>query len=59
MAGFQLFTAITVNFSPMVQRSVHLAFALSLLFLVTPTRAGASRWDSGRPMRGRPCQRAS
>jgi hypothetical protein len=43
MAAFQLFTAITVNFSPMVQRSVHLGFALSLLFLVTPdaTRLGA------------------
>ena len=45
MAGFQLFTAITVNFSPMVQRSVHLGFALSLLFLVTPTRPGSGRRD--------------
>jgi TRAP transporter 4TM/12TM fusion protein len=45
MAAFQLFTAITVNFSPMVQRSVHLAFALSLLFLITPTRPNAGRWD--------------
>jgi len=45
MAGFQLFTAITVNFSPMVQRSVHLAFALSLLFLVTPTRPDSGRRD--------------
>lgn len=45
MAGFQLFTAITVNFSPMVQRSVHLAFALSLLFLITPTRRNPGSWD--------------
>jgi TRAP transporter 4TM/12TM fusion protein len=45
MACFQLFTAITVSFSPMVQRSVHLAFALSLLFLITPTRIGSGRWD--------------
>jgi TRAP transporter 4TM/12TM fusion protein len=45
MAAFQLFTAITVNFSPMVQRSVHLGFALSLLFLVTPTRPGSGRRD--------------
>src|SRR2546430_2560583 len=45
MAVFQLFTAITVNFSPMVQRSVHLAFALSLLFLITPTRRNAGGFD--------------
>ena len=45
MAAFQLYTAITVSFSPMVQRSVHLAFALSLLFLITPTRPGAGRAD--------------
>jgi TRAP transporter 4TM/12TM fusion protein len=45
MAGFQLFTAITVNFSPMVQRSVHLAFALSLLFLITPTGRNSGPWD--------------
>src|SRR4051812_9162381 len=45
MASFQLFTAITVNFSPMVQRSIHLAFALSLLFLITPTRRNAGRFD--------------
>ena len=38
MACFQLYTAFTVTFSPMIQRSVHLAFALSLLFLVTPAR---------------------
>ena len=31
MATFQLYTAITVSFSPMVQRSLHLAFALCLL----------------------------
>ena len=41
MAAFQLYTAITVSFSPMVQRSVHLAFALCLLYLVTPTRPRA------------------
>lgn len=45
MAAFQLYTAITVTFSPMIQRSVHLAFALSLLYLITPTRAGAGRVD--------------
>ena len=33
MAAFQLYTAMTVTFSPMVQRSVHLAFALCLLYL--------------------------
>jgi TRAP-type uncharacterized transport system fused permease subunit len=37
MATFQLYTAITVSFSPMVQRSLHLAFALCLLYLVTPS----------------------
>jgi TRAP transporter 4TM/12TM fusion protein len=36
MAGFHLYTAFTVTFSPMIQRGVHLAFALSLLFLITP-----------------------
>jgi len=45
MAAFQLYTALTVSFSPMVQRSVHLAFALSLLYLITPTRKGAGRLD--------------
>ena len=45
MAAFQLYTAITVTFSPMVQRSVHLAFALSLLYLITPTRRGSGRID--------------
>lgn len=36
MAAFHLYTALTVVFSPMIQRSVHLAFALALLFLITP-----------------------
>jgi TRAP transporter 4TM/12TM fusion protein len=46
MAGFHLYTAFTVVFSPMIQRAVHLAFALALLFLITPARAGGSRsWD--------------
>ena len=45
MAAFQLYTAVTVTFSPMIQRSVHLAFALALLYLVTPTRPGAGRVD--------------
>jgi TRAP transporter 4TM/12TM fusion protein len=45
MAVFQLYTAVTVTFSPMIQRSVHLAFALALLYLITPTRPGAGRVD--------------
>jgi hypothetical protein len=45
MAAFQLYTAITVSFSPMVQRSLHLAFALCLLYLVTPSRARAGGMD--------------
>jgi TRAP transporter 4TM/12TM fusion protein len=45
MAGFHLYTAFTVPFSPMVQRGVHLAFALSLLFLITPSGPNAGRWD--------------
>jgi len=45
MALFQLYTAITVPFSPMVQRSLHLAFALCLLYLIVPTRPGAGRLD--------------
>ncbi|MSP88974.1 MAG: TRAP transporter fused permease subunit [Alphaproteobacteria bacterium] len=45
MAGFHLYTAFTVPFSPMVQRSVHLAFALSLLFLITPSGPNPGRWD--------------
>ena len=45
MAGFHLYTAFTVPFSPMVQRSVHLAFALSLLFLITPSGPQSGRWD--------------
>ena len=45
MAAFQLYTAITVNFSPMVQRSLHLAFALCLLYLIMPTRTGSGRVD--------------
>jgi TRAP transporter 4TM/12TM fusion protein len=36
MAVFHIYTALTVTFSPMIQRSVHLAFALALLFLITP-----------------------
>jgi TRAP transporter 4TM/12TM fusion protein len=36
MAVFHLYTAFTITFSPMIQRGVHLAFALSLLFLITP-----------------------
>ena len=36
MAAFHIYTAFTVTFSPMIQRGVHLAFALSLLFLITP-----------------------
>lgn len=42
MAVFHLYTALTVVFSPMIQRSVHLAFALALLFAITPNgpRAG-------------------
>ena len=38
MAVFHLYTAFTVSFSPMIQRSVHLSFALALLFLVTPAQ---------------------
>jgi len=45
MAGFHLYTALTVVYSPMIQRGVHLAFALALLFLITPAREGAGRWD--------------
>ena len=45
MAAFQLYTALTVNFSPMMQRSLHLAFALCLLYLVVPSRPGAGRLD--------------
>jgi TRAP transporter 4TM/12TM fusion protein len=45
MAVFQLYTALTVNFSPMMQRSLHLAFALCLLYLVAPSRPGAGRID--------------
>jgi TRAP transporter 4TM/12TM fusion protein len=45
MAAFQLYTAITVSFSPMVQRSVHLAFALCLLYLIMPTRPRAGTID--------------
>src|SRR5688500_15071478 len=45
MAAFQLYTALTVTFSPMMQRSLHLAFALCLLYLVVPTRPGSRRVD--------------
>ena len=45
MAAFQLYTAITVSFSPMMQRSLHLAFALCLLFLITPTRPRSGSVD--------------
>jgi TRAP transporter 4TM/12TM fusion protein len=45
MAAFQLYTAFTIVFSPMIQRSVHLAFALALLYLITPAYTGAGRWD--------------
>ena len=45
MAAFQLYTALTVNFSPMVQRSLHLAFALCLLYLVMPSRPRAGMID--------------
>jgi TRAP transporter 4TM/12TM fusion protein len=45
MAAFQLYTAITVSFSPMTQRSLHLAFALCLLFLITPTRPRSGSVD--------------
>ena len=36
MAAFQLYTAYTVVFSPMIQRSVHLGFAIVLVFLMIP-----------------------
>lgn len=45
MAGFHLYTAFTVVFSPMIQRSVHLAFALSLLFLISPSGYALGRWE--------------
>ncbi|MBL8672754.1 MAG: TRAP transporter fused permease subunit [Alphaproteobacteria bacterium] len=45
MAVFHLYTAFTVVYSPMVQRGVHLGFALALLFLITPAWKGAGRWD--------------
>src|SRR5262245_16626009 len=45
MAAFHLYTAFTVSFTPMIQRSVHLAFGLALLFLITPTGKTAGRWD--------------
>jgi TRAP-type uncharacterized transport system fused permease subunit len=45
MAAFQLYTAITVSFSPMTQRSLHLAFALCLLYLITPTRPRSGAID--------------
>jgi TRAP transporter 4TM/12TM fusion protein len=45
MAVFHLYTAFTVTYTPMIQRSVHLAFALSLLFLISPGRKNAGGWD--------------
>ncbi len=45
MAMFHIYTAVTVTFSPMIQRSVHLAFALSLLFLITPASGLPRRLD--------------
>jgi TRAP transporter 4TM/12TM fusion protein len=45
MAAFHLWTAVTVSFSPMIQRSVHLAFALAILFLITPGFRRAPRID--------------
>jgi len=45
MAAFHLYTAFTVVYSPMIQRSIHLAFGLALLFLITPAWKGAPRWD--------------
>jgi TRAP transporter 4TM/12TM fusion protein len=45
MAAFHLYTALTVVFSPMIQRSVHLAFALSMLFLITPGGGRSGPFD--------------
>lgn len=46
MGAFHLYTAATLVFPPMVQRSVHLAFALVLLFICYPA---TSRGHIGRP----------
>ncbi|MBL8655298.1 MAG: hypothetical protein JNJ97_13905, partial [Alphaproteobacteria bacterium] len=45
MAVFHLYTALTVVFSPMIQRSVHLAFALAMLFLITPGGGRSGPFD--------------
>jgi TRAP transporter 4TM/12TM fusion protein len=38
MAAFQFYTAYVGSYTPMVQRGVHLAFGLGLIFLVYPAR---------------------
>jgi TRAP transporter 4TM/12TM fusion protein len=47
MSLFQFYTAVTIIYTPFVQRGVHLAFAAALGFLIYPRRAGATgRWAS-------------
>src|SRR5690606_11728101 len=49
-SAFQLYTAAFGVFDARIQRAVHLAFGMSLTYLLFPARAGASRrhlpwWD--------------
>jgi TRAP transporter 4TM/12TM fusion protein len=46
MGAFHLYTAATFVLAPMVQRSIHLAFALALLFICYPA---SNRKRLGRP----------
>jgi TRAP transporter 4TM/12TM fusion protein len=45
MAVFQLYTAFTIVLSPMLQRSIHLGLALTLLYLITPAGRRTGRAD--------------
>ena len=42
---FQLYTAIGTPFTAYIQRSIHLGFALSLIFILFPARKKQGKWN--------------
>ena len=51
-SAFQLYTALFGFYPVMIQRPLHLCFAMSLTFLVFPLRNPASSAPSSRPLNG-------